>query len=242
MKIKILHLFYDLMNLYGEYGNINILKSHLEDQGIEVQVDKKSLDDDITFDDYDFIYVGSGTEKNQELMLSYLQKYKKQFKKYIDSNKYALFTGNSFEVMGKTLTELNGEKEELLGFCDFDVERFNTRITGDTILSGDLIEEKLVGFINKQSNIVNLKEPLFNVEFGIGADKDNKIEGVRLNNFFGTYLIGPLLIKNPKILCFFVKEIIKLKENNFQFKDIDYRNEEEGYNITLHELLNRRGS
>lgn len=65
--MKILHLYYDLMNLYGEYGNVVVLVKHLEDQGEEVIVDKKTIGDQIDFTQYDFIYCGSGTEKIKRL-------------------------------------------------------------------------------------------------------------------------------------------------------------------------------
>ena len=39
MKINILHLYYDLMNLYGENGNVLCLKKYLENQNIDVTID-----------------------------------------------------------------------------------------------------------------------------------------------------------------------------------------------------------
>ena len=56
MIIKVLHLYHDLMNLYGEYGNIAVLCRYLEDAGIEVQLDKVSVDDSFNITDYNFVY------------------------------------------------------------------------------------------------------------------------------------------------------------------------------------------
>ena len=67
--MKLLHLYYDLMNLYGEYGNVVVLKKHLEDQGFDVSVDKKTINEEINFEEYDFVYCGSGTEKNELFVL-----------------------------------------------------------------------------------------------------------------------------------------------------------------------------
>ena len=47
--MKILHLYYDLMNLYGEYANVSALERYLRQQDIEAVTDKKSLYDDIDF-------------------------------------------------------------------------------------------------------------------------------------------------------------------------------------------------
>ena len=235
MEIKILHLFHDLMNLYGEYGNVNILKSRLEDQGAHVTVEKKTIEDEIDFNRYDFIYCGSGTEKNQLIALDYLKKYKSELKDAIDHNKYMLFTGNSFELFGKSLLQTDGDKIELLGLIDFDVQNTKDRITGDVILKSDKLKKEVIGFINKQSLIDNIENPLFKVEFGVGADKSNQVEGVRKNNFFGTYTIGPILIKNPEVLEFFVEGIIDSIDDRFEFKEVSYPNELEGYNMVLKE-------
>ena len=82
--MRILHLYPDLMNLYGDYGNITVLKRHLEDQGVKVTVDKKDIDEVIDFSKYDFIYMGSGTENNQKLALDSFKKYENMFKIYLN--------------------------------------------------------------------------------------------------------------------------------------------------------------
>ena len=103
MKIKILHLYYDLLNLYGEYGNINILKKHIEDQKVEVIVEKKTIGDEFNLQDYDFIYCGSGTASHLLVALEDFIKHKQELLDYISLHKYALFTGNSFEMLGKII-------------------------------------------------------------------------------------------------------------------------------------------
>ena len=51
MQIKLLHLYYDLMNLYGEYGNVTILEDRLKEQNIDVIVDKKTISDELNIND-----------------------------------------------------------------------------------------------------------------------------------------------------------------------------------------------
>ena len=81
--MKILHLYYDLLNLYGEYGNVVIMKKHLEDQGFEVTIDNKTLGDEFNFNDYDFIYMGCGTEKNLDVAMKDLKRYANETNKGI---------------------------------------------------------------------------------------------------------------------------------------------------------------
>lgn len=103
--IKMLHLYYDIMNLYGDYGNISILKKHIEDQGFEVLLDKKTIGEEINIDEYDFIFIGSGTERNFDVVLNDIKKYKDKLNEYINKEKVILLTGNSFEMFGKTIDE-----------------------------------------------------------------------------------------------------------------------------------------
>ena len=67
--MKILHLYHDIMNLYGEYANVSALERMLEKSGVKFTTDRLTLFDNADLGDYDFIYIGSGTEKNQKLVL-----------------------------------------------------------------------------------------------------------------------------------------------------------------------------
>ncbi len=240
MEIKVLHLYYDLLNLYGEYGNINILASRLEDQGINVIIDKKTIGDSFDISQYDFIYCGSGTELNIELATKDLITHKQELLNYIDANKYALFTGNSMEMLGKRLYKLSGESQEdlvtTLELFPFECERLKERKTGDIIFSSKIFEKDIVGFINKQSDLYNNGNPLFEVKMGVSDNKDVKTEGTFNKNFYVTSVIGPLLVRNPEVLNYFVNGIIKVKDDSFKTRNIEYKNEDEGYNLVLKEL------
>ena len=67
-KFKIAYLYYDLMNLYGENGNIRYLEKKLKEQDIDVQIDLLSIPDKIDYKKYDFYYIGAGSEKNEILV------------------------------------------------------------------------------------------------------------------------------------------------------------------------------
>ena len=74
MNITIGHLYYDILNLYGESGNVLALKYALEQQGINVHIKELTITDELDFTDLDFIYIGSGTEDNLMLALDDLKK------------------------------------------------------------------------------------------------------------------------------------------------------------------------
>ena len=81
LKIKVLHLYYDLMNLYGENANIRAIETYLNRFDVKVTTDLLTINDDIDFSKYDIIYMGSGTEKSEMLVLEDLMKYKKILEK-----------------------------------------------------------------------------------------------------------------------------------------------------------------
>lgn len=229
--MKILHLYHDLMNLYGDYANLSALCRILETNGLEYTVHKQSLGYELSLNDYDFIYVGSGTEQNQKLALEHLTEYKEDLKKYIESGKMALFTGNSFEMLGKSINSFLGDFEGL-GIFDFaTIEQNKTRTTADAIFTFSELETELVGFINKCSEINGIETPLFSVTKGLANNKQDGGEGIVSGNFFGTHLTGPVLVKNPHFLKYIAEKLAGKKLSTDAFE-----NEKKGFEITLKNL------
>jgi len=237
MEVKILHLYHDIMNLYGEYGNIKILEKHLQDQGIDVTIDKKSIGEEKNLKEYDFIYMGCGTEKNQEVILQDITKEKEDLKSIIEEGKVILFTGNSYEILGKRIDEKEG-----LEILDLKTTHNQNRVTADIICTSKLLKNKAVGFINTMSQIENNEDFLFEVEWKSDNNEENKNEGIVYKNLFGTQLIGPLLIRNPEFLKMIIEKICKQKDENFKYKEIQYEDEQKGYELVLKELENRKQS
>ena len=235
--MKILHLYHDIMNLYGEYANVAALKRMLENNKIPCKVDTLSVGDKLELLDYDLIYVGSGTESNQKLILKHLKPYKEQLKGYLDAGRFLLMTGNSFEILGKTITDAKGKEYNGLGLFDFTVtEQERTRNTADAIfaLAGKKEEKELVGFVNKCSTISGITNPLFEVKMGLGNEAGGTYEGIVYKNFYGTHLTGPILIKNPYFLLDLASKL-RGKELNGDY----LKHEKAGYEITLRELSKR---
>lgn len=228
MNIKLLHLYYDLLNLYGDYGNTLILKKHLEDQGFTVTLDKKTVYDDYKLEDYDFVFMGCGTESKLDRALKDLMTKKEELKKYIDSEKMLLATGNSFEMFGKKIDD-----NEALGIFDFEVQRDKTRTNANIIYSSEYLKEKVIGTVNKATRIYHNMNPFFRVELGIGENENNDYEGVKYKNFYGTHVSGPILVRNPELLEKMVVELAKKKKSNFKLKKVAYTNERKGHEIVL---------
>ena len=135
--MKILHMYHDVMNLYGEYANVLAVRDMIIKSGEPCEVVKKSCGDDVNFDEYDFVYIGSGTERGQKSVLADFLPKRDAFKAYVDSGKAALLTGNAFEMLGKTITDCDGNVFEGLSLFDFTVtEQNKTRNTADAVFTG----------------------------------------------------------------------------------------------------------
>lgn len=237
MNIKILHLYHDILNLYGDYGNVAVLKKHIEDQGNTVTLDKKSIGEEYDPNNYNFVYIGAGTERNLDRVLKDIKLHNEQFKKYIDDRKYILATGNSFEMFGKKI-----EEEDGLNIFDYEVQRDKDRKTSDVIYSSEYLKNKVVGFVNKSTRVYHNMNPFFKVEFGIGENEKNDYEGVKYKNFYGTHISGPILARNPELLQALVIGMCKDLSRDFKPKKINYTNEQKGYELVLEELTKRAES
>ncbi len=239
MIITIAYLYYDLLNLYGENGNIKVLKKQLEDQGIKTIVKFLTIDDELNFNDYDFVYMGMGTENNQKMALHHLIKYKNDIKNYIESNKYFLCTGNALELFGKHILDQQRRKIKTLNLFSYQTIIEEFRMVDEALFKSSLWEEPFLGFQNQSGCIKGIKEPLFQVIKGIGSYPHSETEGIKYKNFYGTYLIGPLLVRNPHFLKYLISNLILSKNKNFKFKKFNLKFEMTAYNNFLNNYYSK---
>lgn len=156
--MKILHMYPDVMNLYGEYANMTILKRFLEECGAEATFDSLTLYETKDISGYDMYYMGAGTEQNMRLVLKELGKYREVLVKAKNDGRIMLFTGNAMEIFGRKIIDQNGQElqsnkcakssQELqsnkstesenveipgLGLGDYETLVQNFRMTGDVV-------------------------------------------------------------------------------------------------------------
>lgn len=212
MNIRILHLYSDFMNLYGEYGNVRLLTKALETKGFEVSVESKTITDTlIDFDLYDFIYCGAGTESKRTFALNHLKNFKDSLKSAYENNKIMLFTGNAWEMLGKSIELASGEKVEGINLFDFTVkEQSAKRLTGDIKAKAEFLDDTLIGFINKCSEVEGVSTPLFTLTMKPESFAFDT-EGIHAKNLYGTQVVGPMLVKNPNFCEYIAELIIKNK-------------------------------
>lgn len=215
MEITIGHLYYDLMNLYGEIGNIKVLTYHLKNQGIKVNIKNLSIDDNINFDELDLIYIGSGTNNNQLLVLNDILKYKEDINKYYNNNKFFLITGNAIELFGEQIIDIDNNVHEGLKLFDYYTKENKKRIVNEVYIPSLFTKENILGFNNHFGSIYKDNIKL-----------DNKF--IFNNNFYGTYTLG-LLPRNPSFTKYFIKQLIINKNKKFKIKDFNFKLDKKAY-------------
>lgn len=191
--MKIAYLYYDILNLYGDSGNIKIIDRILKENKIKHEILYLSLDDELNFEDYDLVYIGSGTENNIKIVMNHLKKYQKDIKNYIENNKHMLITGNSIFMFGREL-----EKDKGLNIFDYNVLKVD-RIKNEVFIKSLVSKKDIIGFENTCYKIDKLENTLF------------ENEGIYYKNFIGTHIIGPILVRNPEFLKFFMNNLTNKK-------------------------------
>ena len=202
MKIEI--LFPEFCNLYGDMFNMKYLKMCLpEAEFLETALDEKPK---FVSEDINLIYLGPMTENTQEKVIKILKPYKERIEELIEKNVVFLFTGNALEVLGKYIENEDGSKVEGIGIFDVNSKR-DMMHRHNSFLVGKYEDIEVIGFKSQFTMMYGDNSDIYflEVEKGIGINKESKLEGIRKNNFFGTYLIGPILILNP----LFTKKIIE---------------------------------
>lgn len=214
--IKIEVLFPDVCNLYGDLFNIKYLEKCIKD----VEIINTSLTDEPKFvkQDIDMIYMAPMTEKTQEIVIEKLLPYKEQIKEQIDKGKVFLFTGNAMEVFGKYIENEDGTKIDGLGITNLYAKR-DMMNRFNSLFLGEINDKKIVGF--KAQFSMSYGEDSDNYLFkkikGAGTNKECNFEGIRIKNFMGTYLLGPVLVINP----YFTKYILRLlgQDETLEYED-----------------------
>lgn len=203
MKIEV--LYPELCNLFGDSANMRYLQKCLPEAefiNTEINDTPRFLSEGISL-----VFMGPMTERTQEIVINRLTPHRDEIAKKIESGMVFLFTGNALEVLGNYIETEKGEKIQGLGILDLFAKR-NLFERHNSECLGEFMGKKLMGFKTQFTMCYPKTEEncFFKVQKGIGMNLESKAEGIRINNFFGTYLIGPLLVLNP----FFTKYLIEL--------------------------------
>lgn len=227
MKIKIGHLYPDLLNLYGDRGNIQCMKKRCEWRGIEARVQEFQLTDSIDFSDLDIVLLGGGSDREQMIVCSQLKKIRKNFQDYVEDNGVVIAVCGGYQLLGHYYDTEEGRIEGL-SLVDLYTEQGSPRLISNIVIENESFPYPIVGFENHGGRTyINGNRPLGKVAYGFGNNGQDKEEGVMYKNVIGTYLHGPLLPKNPHICDHLLTAALERKYGSVSLEPLDDREERE---------------
>ena len=202
MELNICHLYPDLLNVYGDLGNILILKYRAEKRGITVNIHNISMGDEFDGSKYDIVFFGGGQDYEQSIVSKDLIDTKRDsIKDYIENSGVFLAICGGYQLLGKHYSTPAGEKLDGLNILDLYSEAGDKRFIGNTIIFNEEFNETYVGFENHSGRtyLGDSLKPLGNCILGYGNNGEDKKEGCIYKNTFCTYFHGSLLSKNPEL-------------------------------------------
>ena len=221
LTFSICHLYPDLLNLYGDRGNILTIKKRCEWRGIDVTVHNVGLGQAFEPDLYDLIFLGGGQDFEQSLILRDLVDNKGEaIRSAVESGKVFLCICGGYQMMGDYYLDQTGNKMDCLHAMPIHTIAGPVRLIGNVVARSNELAESgvdpiLVGFEN-HSGRTYLGEgvkPLASIIQGFGNNAEDQYEGARYKNVYCTYMHGSFLPKNPKMADHIIKTAINHRTN-----------------------------
>lgn len=223
MKLKIAWLYYDLLELYGDRGNIKVLEKILTDNNIAYCVDQITINDTTDISDHDIIFLGGGSDNAQNIIYPDLLKRRDQIIAAMAKNAFILTICGGYQMFGQYYINSHQQRVEGLNIFDYYTVGSDLRCIGNVVCEADLAGEKvtLVGFENHGGQTIGVMDPLAKIIKGNGNEYQSQYEGMFKDNFIGTYLHGSLLPKNPEIGKYMIEYVLRHKYNDERDIKID---------------------
>lgn len=202
MKLRICHLYGNLMNTYGDNGNLLMLQHRAKKLGYEVETTLISLEEDFNAEDFDIVMFGGGQDYEQTVVAKDLQNKKDALIQYIEDGGVVVAICGGFQLLGRYYVNASGER--LNGISAIDVctnGQFPNRLIGDVEIINEEFGETYLGYENHigRTYLGKNMKPLGKVVKGYGNNEEDHVEGCHYKNVFCSYFHGPILVRNQHL-------------------------------------------
>ena len=243
MELKICHLYPDVLNLYGDGGNIICMQQRLKWRGIDSKVCRVLIGDSLQLADFDLLFVGGGQDFEQEVLLPDLQSGKdREICAAIEDGLTVLSICGGYQMLGRYYETYDGVRCDFIGALDLYTVGSSQRMIGNTVYqcTDECGGSTIVGFENHSGKtwLGTSVHPLAHVRVGFGNNGEDGTEGAHYRNVFGSYSHGPLLPKNPKFCDLLLETALKRRYGSFSLDPMDDITEQTAHDSMLHRLMN----
>lgn len=243
-SIKILHMYADMLDLYGDGGNMEIMKYRCAKRGIECQVDSYSINSPKPdFSSYDLIYIGGGADLEQQHISEDLMKCRDGIMKAYKSGTFLFLICGGYQLMGKFYRDADGNEIKGLGLFDYHTVAPSSRklrCIGNIVIRAELDGKSvdIVGFENHGGQTKGVKTPFGKVLCGNGNCASSEFEGYFEKNVIATYLHGPCLAKNPEVSDYMISYCVNRgASEKITLQSLDDKLENDCRKVMLDRLL-----
>lgn len=229
-KLSICHLYPDLLDTYGDKGNILALKYRCGQRGIKFSYHTLTINEPLN-DEYDMYFIGGGQDQAQNIVGRDLQRKSEALKKSILNGAVLLSICGGYQLMQNYFKTASNNRIPGIGLFNAYTEASETRMMNNLLIElNPSITSKLmgtshnlIGFENHSGKTYLKKgtEPLGTVIAGSGNNGVDHTEGAIYKNAFGCYLHGSLLPKNPYFSDYLTKKALERKYGNVDLKPLD---------------------
>lgn len=202
LEIRACHLYGNLLNTYGDNGNMLMLAYQAKKRGVTFTSEIVSIHEGFKAEDYDFVFFGGGQDYEQVIVSKDIQKKKTELTKFIEEDGVTLAICGGYQMLGHYYIGANGEKIPGISALDhYSLSQDNNRFIGNVEIYNAEFDETYYGFENHNGmTFLGAGErPLGQVKVGHGNNGQDKTEGVIYKNTFGSYFHGPLLARNEHL-------------------------------------------
>ncbi len=219
-KFTIGWLYPDLMNIYGDRGNILTLLRRAEWHGFDARVIELGRGASDAMADVDVFFFGGGQDREQALIYEDLIQYKRAaLEDAVTSGARVLAVCGGYQLLGHYYQTAEGRRFDGIGLIDVHTEAGKKRFIGDVVVKSNLPETRpdtLVGFENHSGRtfLGPDAKPLGTVLMGKGNNGSDGTEGCVQGGVIGTYLHGSLLPKNPQLADYLIEAALKRRGVN----------------------------
>ena len=240
MKLNICHLYPDVLNLYGDTGNITCLLKRLKWRGIDAEVTLLPIGASADFTQFDLFFIGGGQDFEQEVLLNDLHSGKdREILSAVEDDKVFLCICGGYQMMGQYYLTHKGEQCDFIGALNLHTVGSDVRMIGNYSFkcSAENSASTVVGFENHSGKtyLGDGVSPLGTVLSGFGNNGEDRTEGARYKNVFGCYCHGPMLPKNPLFADFILQTALSRRYPDAILPPLN-----DGLEITAHNYMVNR--
>ena len=236
-ELQILHLYPELLNLYGDSGNILVLRKRLEWRHLGCTVHEVHMGERASLTGIDLVFIGGGSDREQRIVCDELQRQRSELAAFVEDGGVLLAVCGGYQLLGHSYL-MGSEEVRGLSLVDLYTDRGSPRLIGTVVVESRIAPQPIVGYENHggRTHLGARVEPLGRVLFGNGNDGKSGQEGCLYRNVVGTYVHGPLLPKNPGVADWLLSRALERRGDTGELEPLD-DTEELAANETMRKRL-----